>query len=149
MREVIEQFGSSVTATVVTVIIIGILTGISIFGVTGLVGVAGYGTAELTKDGEMQESTASKLLTKQEEKDMPNVYVKTNPEINKPITVYDLFEYNDGTIISINEVDKEDLTEHTNTLITFKEAGLYKLKTRVTENNKTSTMNYTVRVIGE
>ena len=149
MRETIEQFGSTIVVTVATVLIIGILTGFSIWGVSGLIGAAGYGEAELTKEDNKVFSTSGEALDYQTSVPQVQLTVLQSPDINKPIALIDLIGTTPSTEINLENVyvvrngayvDAEDagLVVLGKNIITFKSPEVYFVEVSLWEENRLS-----------
>lgn len=149
MRETIEQYGSTIVVTVVTVVIIGILTGISIWGVSGLISVAGFGESELTRDDGKAESASEEALDIQVATPQVEITTKISPEINKAVALIDLVGTNPETEIHVENVyvakdgayiDAEDngLCVRNKDILTFKTTDVFFVEVSIWETNRLS-----------
>ena len=161
MREVLQQYGSSIITAFIAMAIMVILGGVTIFGVTGIVDVAGRGISDYADDDVLIGDTVTTAsLDNQSMLAVPELTVKTNPVEEVGISLNDIFDVSnvsgdiDLTVAQITTVLNDSSTDAISQgmagvngkVITFNKAGDYYISVDIRQSDRKITRTYKITV---
>ena len=91
MKEILEEYGKVILVSMVTIAIVTIITGISVYGNEGIVDIAGFGEEKLLQEDVNNENSYSgKALDVQSKIPAVNIRIGYNPTVGEHIYLSDV-----------------------------------------------------------
>lgn len=160
MKEIIEQYGKAIVTAVTVSIILTILGGLTLFGTTGIINIAGQQTNELADgDTEITDSASVLTLNAQASSAVPELIVKANPQATVAISLNDIFNVLNATEdvdLSVAEITTELNDPSTNAVgslvtvdgktLTFSQEGVYYLTVDIRQANRMMSQTFKITV---
>ncbi|MCR4611498.1 MAG: hypothetical protein K5644_06340 [Lachnospiraceae bacterium] len=111
MKQILDEYGSTIITTIVGVIIIAVLGVVSFNGAVGLINIAGRETSDIAdNDTNIVQTVTTASLDNQAELAVPDVRVKTKPKLGTSYKLTDVFELNnceESASLSVAEATTE------------------------------------------